>query len=84
MIPEKLREVELVRGKEDVGDWVEDTRRVFFEKFKNSLEKLRVQMIRLSRLPNYRMLNVEAINIDDDDWVFGCAALENDGRQRFW
>lgn len=84
MIPAKLREVPLVSVKEDVGDWVENTHRVFFEKFKNGLDKLRVQMIRLNRLPNHRMLNVEAINIDDDDWVFGCAALENDGHQRFW
>lgn len=30
------------------------------------------------------MLNVEAINIDTDDWVFGCSASDTDGTQRYW
>lgn len=82
--PKNLREIDLVMDQSDAGEWVENIQRVFYESFKNGLDKMRVQMIRLNNLPNHQMLNVEAINVDDDDWVFGCAAVENDGRQRFW
>lgn len=31
-----------------------------------------------------QILNVEAINVDTDDWVFGCVANEIDKNQRYW
>lgn len=82
--PTILRDVSLINNQLDIGDWYEDSRRVFTEKFKNGLNRTRVQMFRLSRQPNHQILNVEAVNVDIDDWVFGCAANENDGLQRYW
>lgn len=82
--PTELRDVTLISNRNDVGDWFEDTRRVFTEKFKNGLNRTRVQMFRLNRKPNHQILNVEAVNVDIDDWVFGCAANEVDGAQRYW
>lgn len=95
----------LINNKNDIGDWVEDIRRVFSEKFKIGLNRTRVQMIRLHRSPqhqvnaslnahrtiveykyffSFQMLHIEAINIDSDDWVFGCSATEVDSVQRYW
>lgn len=82
--PDEERRVELIPNPADVGDWVEDSRRTFSEQFKYGLNRTRVQMIRLSDHDAHRFLSVEAINIDTDDWVFGCNALESDGRQRYW
>lgn len=82
--PVELRDVSLISNQNDIGEWYEDTRRVFTEKFKNGLNRTRVQMFRLNRAPNHQILSVEAINVDIDDWVFGCAAIENDGTQRYW
>uniref|UniRef100_A0A1B0CWU5 GPI inositol-deacylase n=1 Tax=Lutzomyia longipalpis TaxID=7200 RepID=A0A1B0CWU5_LUTLO len=69
------KEVILVSG-DKVGEWIEDSRRVFTHQFKNGLNTTRFQMIRLIDLPQYQLLNVEAINLADKDWVFGCAALD--------
>lgn len=82
--PAELRDVSLISNRNDVGEWYEDTRRVFSEKFRFGLNRTRVQMFRLNRSPQYQILNVEALNVDIDDWVFGCAANENDGTQRYW
>lgn len=45
----------VVNNANDIGDWVEDIRRVFTEKFKNGLNRTRVQMIRLNKLPNHQV-----------------------------
>lgn len=31
-----------------------------------------------------QFVHVEAINVDIDDWVFGCNAIEVHGNQRYW
>lgn len=82
--PTELSNVVLINNPNDIGDWVEDNRRVFTEKFRNGLNRTRVQMYRLNRSPHHQILSVEAVNVDIDDWVFGCAAHENDGTQRYW
>lgn len=82
--PTELRDVSLISNRNDIGEWYEDNRRVFTEKFKNGLNRTRVQMFRLSRKPNHQILSVEVVNVDIDDWVFGCAAVEVDESQRYW
>jgi hypothetical protein len=69
---------------DDIGDWQEDIRRVFSEKFKTGLNRTRVQMIRLASQPQYKFLKVEVINLENDDWVFGCAANDINGLSRYW
>lgn len=32
----------------------------------------------------FQFLNVEAINVDIDDWVFGCNADKFNEDQRYW
>uniref|UniRef100_A0A6B2ED42 GPI inositol-deacylase n=1 Tax=Phlebotomus kandelakii TaxID=1109342 RepID=A0A6B2ED42_9DIPT len=73
-IEQRHKEVQLVSG-DRAGDWVEDSRRVFSHQFRNGLNVTRFQMIRFNELPQYQLLNVEVINLEDDDWLFGCAAL---------
>ncbi|XP_059618674.1 GPI inositol-deacylase [Phlebotomus argentipes] len=72
---QRHKEVYLVSG-DKLGDWVEDSRRVFTHQFKGGLNGTRFQMIRLIDLPQYHILNVEMINLEDEEWVFGCAALD--------
>lgn len=82
--PTESHEVSLINNRNDIGDWFEDSRRVFTEKFRIGLNRTRVQMFRLNRSPHHQILSVEVVNVDIDDWVFGCAANENDGTQRYW
>lgn len=30
------------------------------------------------------MLNLETVNIDGEDWLFGCAAIEVNNNMRYW
>ena len=80
-----------VRSKDEVdfeddesADWVEDSRRVFFEQFKDGINKTRVQMIRLTDNEHQKMLKVEVVNLENSDWVFGCSAKEVSGTSRHW
>ena len=38
-----------------LDDWVEDSRRVFMEKFEYGLNRTRIQMIRLINIPQYKV-----------------------------
>lgn len=40
-------------------------------------------MIRLSDNINYKRLKVEVVNLETDDWIFGCSAIETTGISRF-
>jgi GPI inositol-deacylase len=67
----------------DDAEWFEDNRRIFTEKFKNGLNRTRIQMIRLVDNALYTSLRVEAYNLNTDDWIFGCAAIETNKESRF-
>lgn len=67
----------------DVADWIEDNRRVFTETFKTGLKKPRIQMIRLVDNVLYHSAHVDVINLESDEWVFGCEAIETTGKGRF-
>jgi hypothetical protein len=60
----------------NVADWYEDNRRIFTEKYKNGINKTRIQMIRLVDHFLHRAVRVDVINQETDDWVFGCEANE--------
>lgn len=67
----------------NVADWYEDNRRIFTEKYKNGINKTRIQMIRLIDSILHRSLRVDVINQETDDWVFGCEANEVNGMSRY-
>lgn len=68
-----------------IGNWVEDTRRVYSVNLPDGVEKQRIQMIRLLDFPQYRFLHVEAVNItEEEEFVLGCAAKEVLDVQRYW
>lgn len=71
----------LVQGM-NLGDWIEDSRRVFSEQFKG-LNRTRHQMIRLIDNPLHKFLRVEIINLETDDWIFGCNANDVTGVLRY-
>lgn len=54
-LPKKLHEVALFKSVEQIGQWVEDNRRVFFQQFKNGLNQTHVQMIPLNRYEHYQV-----------------------------
>lgn len=82
--PAEHIETILASNRDELGDWIEDNRRVFTEKFKYGLNRTRVQMIHLHQSQNYQMLHLEAINIDTDNWVFGCRANDVINNHRYW
>lgn len=65
------------------ADWYEDNRRIFTEKFKTGSNKTRIQMIRLVDNPLYDTLHVDVTNLETDDWLFGCEAIETTRESRF-
>ena len=66
------------------ADWVENSRRVFFEQFKDGINQTRVQMVRLTDNEHQEMLKVDVVNLENSDWVFGCSAIELNGASRHW
>lgn len=54
-VPEQLREVVLSKEHGDIGDWVEDNRRIFSNLFRFGFNKTYVQMIRLHRSEQYEV-----------------------------
>ncbi|XP_031625609.1 GPI inositol-deacylase [Contarinia nasturtii] len=81
--PKNKHDVNLIKNIDQIGEWVEDNRRVFFQQFQSGLNQTYIQMIPLNRFEHYQILNVEAINVDIDDWVFGCSAVEIHEHQRY-
>lgn len=68
-----------------IGNWIEDTRRVYSVSLPQGLEKTRIQMIRLMDFPQFKYLNVEAVNItDEEQFILGCAANDVLDVQRYW
>lgn len=77
-------EVKLVdTNKVDPGDWIENSKRVFIERFKSGINRTHFQMIRLTDAPQYKMLHAEVINLETNDWIFGCAAIETTDKMRY-
>ncbi|KAL7022968.1 hypothetical protein ACKWTF_012440 [Chironomus riparius] len=67
----------------NVADWFEDNRRIFTEKYKNGINRTRVQMIRLIDNILHRAIRVDVVNQETDDWVFGCEAIDLAGSSRY-
>lgn len=65
------------------ADWFEDNRRIFTEKFKTGNSKTRIQMIRLIDNVLYKELRVEVVNLESEDWIYGCEAIETTGKSRY-
>lgn len=76
-------EVKLIETNKDPGDWVENSKRIFTERFKGGINRTLVQMIRLHDAPQYKMLHAEVVNLETNDWIFGCAAIETTDKMRF-
>lgn len=41
-------------------------------------------MIRLVNLPNHGAVNFQVIDLEDNDWLFGCQAKYVHGQSRVW
>lgn len=54
-MPEQNREVQLTKEHSEIGEWVEDNRRIFSNLFRYGLNKTYVQMIRLHRSEQYEV-----------------------------
>lgn len=68
-----------------IGSWIEDTRRVYSVSLPDGVDKSRIQMIRLMDFPQYKYLNVEAVNVtDEEQFVLGCAANDILDGVRYW
>lgn len=68
-----------------IGSWIEDTRRVYSVSLPDGVDKARIQMIRLMDFPQYKYLNVEAVNVtDEEQFVLGCAANDILDGVRYW
>lgn len=81
---EKRKEVNMVIDNR-IGNWVEDTRRVYSVSLPDGVQKSRIQMVRLLDFPQNRFLSVEAVNVtDEEQFVLGCAANEVLDVQRYW
>ncbi|XP_055616650.1 GPI inositol-deacylase isoform X2 [Toxorhynchites rutilus septentrionalis] len=67
----------------ETEEWVEDIRRSYQYRFDEGLSKTLVQMIPLNKNSLYANLKVEVMNVNTNDWLFGCAAFEMDTNMRY-
>ncbi|XP_013199791.1 GPI inositol-deacylase [Amyelois transitella] len=62
--------------------WYEDNRRIY-QVSRPEIEKTTYLMIRLVTFPQNRFVAVEAVNVDDKDWIFGCSAKYTHNTYRY-
>ncbi|VVD00800.1 unnamed protein product [Leptidea sinapis] len=62
--------------------WYEDNRRVY-QIARPEIDRTTYLMIRLAPFPQNRFVAVEAINVDDKDWIFGCNAKDVHSSYRY-
>ncbi|CAG4983045.1 unnamed protein product [Colias eurytheme] len=62
--------------------WYEDNRRVY-QISRPEIDRTTYLMIRLVTLPQNRFVAVEAVNVDDKDWLFGCNAKDVHSTYRY-
>lgn len=55
VVPKAKREIALIKSIDQLGEWVEDNRRVFYHQFKGGLNQTYVQMIPLNRFEHYQV-----------------------------
>ncbi|KAF9424109.1 hypothetical protein HW555_000818 [Spodoptera exigua] len=53
--------------------WYEDNRRIY-QIARPQIEKMTYLMIRLVAFPQNRFVAIEAVNLEDKEWIFGCNA----------
>lgn len=53
--PKTLHEKAMFKSLDQIGEWVEDNRRVFVHQFRNGLNHTYVQMIPLNRYEHYQV-----------------------------
>nr|XP_016937172.1 GPI inositol-deacylase [Drosophila suzukii] len=59
------------------GNWHEERRLVINKYFTNGLKGTFFDLVGLLRQERYKKTAIEALNVDDEDWLFGCSALDN-------
>ncbi|KAH8267542.1 hypothetical protein KR026_010634, partial [Drosophila bipectinata] len=53
--------------------------------FANGLKGTYLELISLHRQERYKKMAIEALNVDDADWLLGCSAEKHDGTgQLYW
>lgn len=53
--------------------------------FTHGLKGIYYDLIGLQRQERYKKMAIEALNVEDDDWLFGCTAEEhNQTGQLYW
>ncbi|XP_028171511.1 GPI inositol-deacylase isoform X1 [Ostrinia furnacalis] len=62
--------------------WYEDSRRIY-QISRPEITKMTYLMIRLVTFPQNRFVAIEATNLDDREWVFGCNAMYTYGTYRY-
>lgn len=62
--------------------WYEDNRRIY-QVSRPQIDKTTYLMIRLVGFPQNRFVAIEAVNVDDKEWVFGCNAQFTYGTHRY-
>ncbi|RVE51297.1 hypothetical protein evm_004101 [Chilo suppressalis] len=62
--------------------WYEDSRRIY-QISRPEIDRMTYLMIRLVSFPQNRFVAIEAVNVDDKDWIFGCNAMYTYGTYRY-
>ncbi|XP_072931942.1 GPI inositol-deacylase isoform X2 [Epargyreus clarus] len=62
--------------------WYEDNRRIY-QISRPTIDRTIYLMIRLVSFPQNRFVAIEAINVDDKDWIFGCNAMYSNSIHRY-
>lgn len=70
ILPKNKHEIKLFKSIDQIGEWYEDNRRVFFRQFKSGLNHTYVQMIPLNRFEHYQVRISFYILVLDNDFSF--------------
>ncbi|KAL4704963.1 hypothetical protein ACJJTC_013420 [Scirpophaga incertulas] len=62
--------------------WYEDSRRIY-QISRPEINRMTYLMVRLVTFPQNRFVAIEAVNVIDKDWIFGCNAMYTYGTYRY-
>ncbi|CAG9786117.1 unnamed protein product [Diatraea saccharalis] len=62
--------------------WYEDSRRIY-QISRPEINRMTYLMIRLANFPQNRFVAIEAVNVEDKEWIFGCNAVHVYGSHRY-
>lgn len=78
------RYIEPILNLDNRGEWIESLYRQYSVELNKNVKKTQWYMIRYHDFPQHESVTILALNMESDEWVFACPAIQVRGQSRLW